>query len=134
MVPVAGSCAVPNQGWERHGVEVKTVRSRNRKLNYRGGVGALTSYWGEALHLGHTALRVEVRAGPPSSPAGTYPSAGLPDRCFMWIQPSPGLNSVFIPRKKNTTGQDAAPQTGVQEGTAGGGPAGSGEGPVGARP
>ena len=40
---------------------VKKVRSRNRKLNYHGGVGALTPYWGEALPLGPTALRAEVR-------------------------------------------------------------------------
>lgn len=132
MDRVAGLCAVPNQGWQSDGVEVKKVRSRNRKLNYHGGVRALTPYWGEALPLGPTALRAEVRAGPRSSPAGTYPSAGLPGRYCIWIQPSPGLNSVFIPRKKNTTGQDAAPQTGVQKGPAGGGPAGGSEGPIGA--
>lgn len=61
MDPVAGPCAVENQGWENHTVDVKKVRSRNRKLNHHGGEGALIRYWGEALSLGHTALRGEVR-------------------------------------------------------------------------
>lgn len=61
MDQVTGPCAVEIQGWENHTVDVKKVRSRNRKLNRYGGVGALIRYWGEALILGRTALRGEVR-------------------------------------------------------------------------
>lgn len=61
MDQVTGPCAVEIQGWENHTVDVKKVRSRNRKLNHYGGMGALIHSWAEALILGHIALRGEVR-------------------------------------------------------------------------